>query len=90
MAPKPALAKLQARYAVLSRDRDPDDPELIAARRAFAFARFEGQVAEFVASFPPLSEAQLQRVGAMLKAGSRETTKAAPTRGRLSGILRKI
>ena len=70
MAPKPPLSALQARYAALTRDRDPDDPELIDARAAFAHARSEGQVAEFVASFPPLSEAQLQRIGAMLKAGA--------------------
>jgi hypothetical protein len=70
MAPKPPLSALQARYAALTRDRDPDDPELIEARRAFAFARFEGQVSDLVANFPPLTEAQCQRIAAMLKAGA--------------------
>jgi hypothetical protein len=69
--PKPGPKSVaQARYAALCRDRAPDDPELIAARRAFVFERFTGQVAEFVADFPPLSEAQLQRIGNMLKAGT--------------------
>jgi hypothetical protein len=64
-----SLPELQARYAALARDRKPDDPELISARREYAFAKFPKHIAELVADFPPLSEKQLQRVAAMLKAG---------------------
>jgi hypothetical protein len=70
MAPKPPLSALQARYAALTRDRDPDDPELIEAKHAFVFARFEGRLAEFLADAPTLSEERLQKIAAMLKAGS--------------------
>ena len=70
MAPKPPLSVLQARYAALTRDRDPSDPVLIEARREFAFAKLSGHVAEIVARFPPLTEEQCQKVAGMLKAGS--------------------
>ena len=60
----------QARLAALSRDRSPDDPELLAARAEFAFARFEGQVSDLVANFPPLRRERLARVASMLKAGA--------------------
>jgi hypothetical protein len=68
--PKPGpKSALQARYAALTRDRAPDDPELIAARRDFAFAKLPAHAAKIVAEFPPLTEEQLQSVAAKLKAG---------------------
>jgi hypothetical protein len=70
MAPKPPLSVLQARYAALTRDRDPSDPVLIEARREFAFAKLSGHIAKIVADFPPLTEEQCQRVAMMLKAGA--------------------
>lgn len=69
--PKPGpTSVLQARYAVLSRDRDPDDPELIEARRAFIFARDTGRIAQIVADLPPMTPAQRQKIANMLKAGA--------------------
>jgi hypothetical protein len=73
----PPLTVARARYAALTRDRGPDDPvraqayrELQEAQTEYAYDQFEKDVAEFVASFPPLSEQRLQRIGAMLRAGS--------------------
>jgi hypothetical protein len=70
MARKPPLSILQARYAALTRDRAPDDPVLVEARREFAFAKLSEQVAQIVSKFPPLTEEQCQKVANMLKAGT--------------------
>ncbi|PWF88684.1 hypothetical protein [Kocuria rosea] len=56
----------RARVASLARDRDPNDPELIEARRALRAARLEDHVRATVAAWPPLTDAQLHRVAALL------------------------
>lgn len=57
----------RARVASLSRDRSPDDPVLIAARRDLRAARLEDYVARVVAEAPPLTEAQRDRIAALLR-----------------------
>jgi hypothetical protein len=60
----------RARIAALSRDRKPDDPELIAARRDFAYERLFDHINKVVDSAPPASPDQLARIAAVLKAGA--------------------
>jgi hypothetical protein len=57
----------RARIAALSRDRQPDDPELVDARRALAALRLEEHVARVVASAPPLTPEQRDRIAAILR-----------------------
>lgn len=57
----------RARVASLSRSRTPDDPELIDARRTLKATRLEHYVREAVESFPPLTEAQLDCIAAVLR-----------------------
>jgi hypothetical protein len=56
----------RALVAAFSRDRKPDDPELQAARQRLKALRLEDHVKQAVASFPPLTPEQLDRVSAVL------------------------
>lgn len=56
----------RARVAALSRDRRPDDPELQAARQRLKALRLEDHVQQAVASFPPLTSEQLDRISTAL------------------------
>lgn len=56
----------RARYAALSRDRSPDDPELLAARHDLAAARLADAVARTVSKFGPLTAEQRDRIAALL------------------------
>lgn len=65
----------RARVASLTRSREPDDPDLLAARDALAAARTELQVARaqdyvqrLVDAAPPLSADQRSRLAALLLA----------------------
>lgn len=60
----------RARIGALSRSRTDDDPELIEARRNLRFERLAEHVERAVAQLPPLTEAQCQRIAALLTAGS--------------------
>jgi hypothetical protein len=71
MAVSSATAHHRARIAALCRDRDPDDPELIDARRSLRAERLAEHVDKVLAGFPPLTDAQLDRIAALLRAGSR-------------------
>lgn len=57
----------RARVASLSRDRDPDDPELQDARQRLRAARLEDHVRKAVDAFPPLTQEQLDRVAVLLR-----------------------
>jgi hypothetical protein len=59
----------RARIAALSRDRQPDDPDLIEARRNLRALRLEEHVAKVVASAPPLTAEQRDRIAAILRGG---------------------
>lgn len=56
----------RARVASLTRSRQPDDPELVAARRDLRAELLARHVARVVADAPPLSDDQLARVAALL------------------------
>jgi hypothetical protein len=71
----PSWTHHRARYAALSRDRAPDDPELVAARQALAEARQDPAlraerlakaIRETVDAAPPLSDEQRTRLAALL------------------------
>ncbi|MCV7744784.1 hypothetical protein [Micrococcus luteus] len=57
----------RARVASLSRSRSTDDPELIEARRNLKAERLADYVARVVAEAPPLTDAQRDRIAAMLR-----------------------
>jgi hypothetical protein len=61
----------RAKIAGLSRDRKPDDPELVEARRELRAQRLAEHVDNVVAGWPPLTDAQLDRIAALLRSGSR-------------------
>lgn len=56
----------RARIAALSRDRKPDDPELVGARRDLAYERLAEHIKGVVDSAPPATPDQLARIGAIL------------------------
>lgn len=55
----------RARVAALSRDRAPDDPELITARRDMRALKLEDYVSRALAESPPLTTAQRHTIGAL-------------------------
>jgi hypothetical protein len=71
----PSWTHHRARYAALSRDRAPDDPELVAARQALAEARQDPAlrverlaeaIRKAVDAAPPLTDEQRTRLAALL------------------------
>ena len=59
----------RARVAALSRDRLPDDPDLIEARRDLRAERLADQIRKTVDAAPPLSREQLDRLATLLRGG---------------------
>ncbi|MCV7150525.1 hypothetical protein [Mycolicibacterium pyrenivorans] len=57
----------RARVAALSRDRAPDDPELIEARESYWHASWSDRVKKLVAEAPPLCREDLQEIATLLK-----------------------
>ncbi len=56
--------------AGLSRDRRPDDPQLVEARRNLAALSIEAHIARVVAEAPPLTEgARRDRLAVLLRDG---------------------
>lgn len=62
-----AWASPRARVAALARDRAPDDPELIAARRELAESPVTAYVSALVDGFPPLTAEQRDRIAGLLR-----------------------
>lgn len=60
----------RARVAALSRDREPQDPELQDARQRLKAARLEDYVRKTVAAWPPLTPEQCDRVAILLRPSS--------------------
>jgi hypothetical protein len=56
----------RARVAALTRYRNPDDPELSDARRDLAAARLTEAVRRAVATAPPLSAEQIEKLRGLL------------------------
>ena len=68
----PALSVIKSgrgRVAALSRSRQPDDPELLAARRDLAADVISDHIARIVAKAPPLTDEQRDRIATLLRAG---------------------
>lgn len=63
----PTLYHHRARIAALSRDRAPDDPELIEARRALRAARIDAEISKAVETWPPLTTEQVDRLRPLLR-----------------------
>lgn len=59
----------RGRVAALSRSRQPDDPELVEARRDLAVLSLEEHIRRVVAEAPPLTDEQRDRIAALLRAG---------------------
>jgi hypothetical protein len=64
----------RARVAALERsvragERPADDPALEEARRNLRALRLEDHVAKVIAGWPPLTDAQVNRIVALLTAG---------------------
>ncbi|PXW34066.1 UNVERIFIED_CONTAM: hypothetical protein DES50_102691 [Williamsia faeni] len=64
----------RARVAALSRDRAPDDPKLIAARRNMRALKLTDHVQKALAESPPLTTAQRHAIGALFFALPVEAT----------------
>lgn len=60
----------RARIAALSRSREPDDPDLAAARQDLRASRLEEYVARVVNEAPPLTPEQRDRIAALLRGGA--------------------
>ena len=59
----------RARVASLSRSRDPQDPDLIEARRNLRYLRLEDHIRKVIAEAPPLSDDQRSRLAGLLRGG---------------------
>jgi hypothetical protein len=55
--------------AVRNGERPPDDPALIEARRSMRANLLAEHVEKVVAGWPPLTDAQLDRIAGLLRAG---------------------
>jgi hypothetical protein len=60
------LAHDRARVAALTRHREPDDPDLDEARRDLAAERLTEAVRRAVATAPPLSAEQIEKLRGLL------------------------
>lgn len=60
----------RARIAALHRSRPADDPDLLNAYRDMRAEILAEHVARVVAEVPPLTDAQCQRIAALLLAGT--------------------
>jgi hypothetical protein len=67
--PAATWQQTRARLARRSQDLAADDPELEDMRRDLRAMRLEEHVAKIVADWPPLTDEQLDRVAALLRAG---------------------
>ena len=57
----------RARYASLTRSRDPDDPELLEARRNLRAERLADYIEKILAAAPPLTDEQRSRLAELLR-----------------------
>lgn len=71
-SPSPAVAAARARLAGLHRRgaRDPDDPAVTDARRELEIIKLVEHAQKVADRLPPLTEAQVERVAALLRIGS--------------------
>lgn len=60
----------RAEYASLTQYRNPDDPELLDARRNLRAAKLAEHIARVVAEAPPLTPEQRDRLAILLRGGA--------------------
>lgn len=65
--PAPQVSKPRGRVGALSRSRAANDPELLDARRELAAANLEQYIARVVATAPPLTSEQQERLAGLLR-----------------------
>lgn len=65
----PDISYERGRVGALSRSRQPNDPELIAARRNLKALKLEEHIRRVIAEAPPLTDEQRQRIAGLLRAG---------------------
>lgn len=73
MALSPAALNARGRIAALTRSREPQDPDLVAARADLKAARLEEAIARAVDSAPPLSVTQRARLMHLLATPATES-----------------
>ena len=56
----------RARVAALTRDRAPDDPDLIDARRQLRYLRLHEHIDKILESAPPLTDEQRDALASLL------------------------
>jgi len=66
-SPAKPVAIARARVASLTRSRTNDDPVLVDARLTLKAANLEEYVAKVVATAPPLTPAQRDRIASLLR-----------------------
>ncbi len=59
----------RARVGALTRSRQPDDPDLLAARQDLRVARLADYITRTVDAAPPLTADQRDRLAALLRGG---------------------
>lgn len=67
----PTVASLSARANVLSRHKGREHPDTVEARRLHAAADLERHIARVIEAAPPLTDAQVDRLTALLRGGAR-------------------
>jgi hypothetical protein len=76
-SPSAPVATARARVGAYSTSvragyRSPDDPTVIGAKRDLIAANLEDHVEKVLAGWPKLTDAQLDRIAGMLRAGGAE------------------
>jgi hypothetical protein len=76
----------RARLASLSRSREPNDPDLLAARRDLAAERLAEHIKRTVDAAPPLTVEQRERLTLLLHPRAREgaNTQTTPKRSSIA------
>jgi hypothetical protein len=62
-----AILHQRAVIGALSRSRDPDDPDLVEAKRDLAEAKITAYVEKILAEAPPLNDEQRTRLAELLR-----------------------
>lgn len=74
---RPSKSTYHGKVAALSRDREPEDPELIEAKRNLREANLADAIERTVTAWPPLTDQQLDRLAALLRPVSASRKEAA-------------
>jgi hypothetical protein len=79
--PKSSVFHERARFAALTRSRQPDDPEYLAAKRNLAFAKTEAFIKEVVARAPDFTPEQIDQLRVLLELARRDLADICPKSG---------